>query len=542
MKKLLLIISFFSTLSLYAKSNSDLKFNNGKFKIVQFTDTHYAPNNDDAKKSLKIIEDALRLEKPDLIILSGDIVVTDKNLEGWNELLKPIIDSKIPYVFTFGNHDNEGTMTKEEIYKLITSKPYNINGPVLKGVYGVTNQAIEIKGDDGKTKSVCWIFDSNSYSTLKGVEGYGWIERSQIDWYSNKSKEFTAKNGGTPLPSLSFFHIALPEHRKAYDKSEGTNVGLRGENECPPEENSGLFLEMLKRGDVMSVFVGHDHDNDYVAKYRNILLGFGRFTGSKTTYTSKGSGARLFELTEGERVLKTWIMDSDLTFRDTINYPFDYEKDNKLYRNKTLDSVSYAFGNVLARHLISSNLNIKDINLSTLQQAMNDFFMNKERYSAKIVNQLLSTYLTEINSQQYSDDDDDNEKALSQYISDKKILDSLLKENKNIKKTDIGLYYEIISAGDATQKPTSQSNITINYTGKLMTGEEFDSSYKNGEPSTFNINGVIEGLKEGVQLIGVGGKINLWIPSVLAYGESGVGDGLIPRRAMIHFEVELLDI
>ena len=104
-----------------------------------------------------------------------------------------------------------------------------------------------------------------------------------------------------------------------------------------------------------------------------------------------------------------------------------------------------------------------------------------------------------------------------------------------------GLLYEIIQPGKGDfPKPTD--TVKVNYTGTLISGTKFDSSADHGEPATFPLNQVIPGWTEGIQKINKGGKIKLYIPPALGYGDQGVGDGLIPPGSALVFEVELLDI
>lgn len=113
------------------------------------------------------------------------------------------------------------------------------------------------------------------------------------------------------------------------------------------------------------------------------------------------------------------------------------------------------------------------------------------------------------------------------------------KNTPNIQKTESGILYEIVEAG--TVKPAATDTVQVNYEGKLRTGDTFDSSYERGEPIKFPLNGVIAGWSEGMQLVGKGGKIKLWIPSDLGYGAQGV-PGVIGQSEPLYFEVELLDV
>jgi len=103
-----------------------------------------------------------------------------------------------------------------------------------------------------------------------------------------------------------------------------------------------------------------------------------------------------------------------------------------------------------------------------------------------------------------------------------------------------GLQYKIIKAGEG-KKPTMDDTVVCNYRGTLINGTEFDSSYKRNEPTTVPVKGVIKGWIEALQLMPVGSKWQIFVPSELAYGERGAGGPVGPNATLI-FEVELLSI
>ena len=103
-----------------------------------------------------------------------------------------------------------------------------------------------------------------------------------------------------------------------------------------------------------------------------------------------------------------------------------------------------------------------------------------------------------------------------------------------------GLQYKILTAGKGP-KPTADDSVVCNYRGTLINGTEFDSSYKRGEPATFPVGGVIKGWTEALQLMPVGSKWQLFVPSDLAYGERGPSPEIGPNSTLI-FEVELISI
>jgi FKBP-type peptidyl-prolyl cis-trans isomerase FklB len=103
-----------------------------------------------------------------------------------------------------------------------------------------------------------------------------------------------------------------------------------------------------------------------------------------------------------------------------------------------------------------------------------------------------------------------------------------------------GLQYKILKEGSGP-KPSATDSVSCNYRGTLINGTEFDSSYKRGQPATFQVGGVIKGWTEALQLMPVGSKWQLFIPSDLAYGQRGAGADIGPNATLI-FEVELLSI
>lgn len=121
--------------------------------------------------------------------------------------------------------------------------------------------------------------------------------------------------------------------------------------------------------------------------------------------------------------------------------------------------------------------------------------------------------------------------------------DKFLTENKTkdgVKVTESGLQYKVITEGSGAT-PTATDTVVTHYTGTLVNGKVFDSSHKRNAPATFPVNGVIKGWTEALQLMKVGAKWQLFIPSELAYGARGAGKSVGPNQVLI-FEIELLEI
>jgi FKBP-type peptidyl-prolyl cis-trans isomerase FklB len=200
--------------------------------------------------------------------------------------------------------------------------------------------------------------------------------------------------------------------------------------------------------------------------------------------------------------------------------------------------VSYALGMNIAASL-GANLKRQnvDINNDVLVQAIKDGLSGGKTLMTEAEAQTtLRQFMTELQQKQ-------EEKMKEAGEANKKEGDTFLATNKTkpgVVTLPDGLQYKIIKEGTGP-KPTATDTVTVNYRGTLINGKEFDSSYKRGEPATFPVGGVIKGWTEALQLMPVGSKWELYIPSDLAYGARGAGADIGPNSTLI-FEVELLSI
>jgi hypothetical protein len=296
-----------------AETSVKLPFSqDGTFKIAQFTDTHYRTDlKAVAIESVRLIEEILDTEKPQLAVYTGDIVTNGGTKQGWDDILGPCVERQVPFAVVLGNHDHEHAgLNRREIIDYTAKKPHSATRLCPEEVFGASNYILEIL-DGERVAALLYCLDSNAYSQLEGVSGYDWFRPAQIEWYRRRSAEYTRQNGGQPLPALAFFHIPLNEYGEMIhfkDHEKRLVLGERNEMECPGALNSGMFMAMRESGDVMGVFVGHDHVNDYIGVRNGIALGYGRWSGTKTTYGNLRHGSRIIELSaSGERSFKTWI-------------------------------------------------------------------------------------------------------------------------------------------------------------------------------------------------------------------------------------------
>lgn len=130
-------------------------------------------------------------------------------------------------------------------------------------------------------------------------------------------------------------------------------------------------------------------------------------------------------------------------------------------------------------------------------------------------------------------------KAMSNLMRGREFLADNAKRT-GVKTTSSGLQYEVIKDGDGPS-PKAKDTVTVHYRGTTISGEEFDSSYKRGQPTSFPVNRVIAGWTEALQLMKVGAKWKVYIPANLAYGAEGAGSAIGPNETLI-FEIELIGI
>lgn len=313
---LVVMLGFIPTMMFAQKQ---LSFKDGKFRIAQFTDLHWTPRSSGCAETKATICAVLKLEHPDIAILSGDVVTGDPGIEGWKAVIDIFDKAKVPFVVTMGNHDAEH-MAKDSIYNLLLQSPYYIGVKGPEEIMGYGNCVVPIYNlnEKGKVEALLYCMDSNDYQLNKLYGAYDWIHYNQLAWYRRESELFTQKNGENPVPALVFFHIPLLEYNEII--GDGKTFGNNREGGVSSSNiNSGTFASFIEMKDVMGVFAGHDHDNDYLGINKGIALGYGRVTG-KDAYGELTRGARIIELYEGQFKFDTWITTS-LGREETYYYP-----------------------------------------------------------------------------------------------------------------------------------------------------------------------------------------------------------------------------
>jgi FKBP-type peptidyl-prolyl cis-trans isomerase len=200
------------------------------------------------------------------------------------------------------------------------------------------------------------------------------------------------------------------------------------------------------------------------------------------------------------------------------------------YLKSNLDSFSYALGMNIANNLKQQS--IDKINGVAMQKAMDDIFKKKtpaldEQQANSVIQKTLQG-----NSSKKSNSE---KQKCTQFLATNK-------KRAGVISLPSGLQYEVLTKGDqSSATPKLQDTVVAHYAGTLIDGKEFDNSYKRGEPLTIPVGGVIKGWTEILQLMHIGDKFKVYIPSELGYGDRGAGAD-IPGGAALIFDMELLGI
>jgi FKBP-type peptidyl-prolyl cis-trans isomerase len=223
---------------------------------------------------------------------------------------------------------------------------------------------------------------------------------------------------------------------------------------------------------------------------------------------------------------------------DTKNEQSTSGKDVKL--STTMDSVSYILGVNMGTQLRQDSIMPS---IDAIAAGVKDALDDKIKLNDSVRNTVIQSFVAEMQKKQQAKQQAELDKQKA--LAPKNLADGqkFLEDNKakeGVKVTASGLQYKIIKPGSA-KKPKPTDQVEVHYKGTLIDGTTFDSSYDRGEPAKFPLNGVIPGWTEGLQLIGEGGKVFLYIPYTLAYGEAGMGN-VIPPNSTLVFEVELIKI
>ena len=328
----------------------------GTFKVLQVADMHYADGRSTACEDVlpeqvagcsdlnttAFLYRVIRAEDPDLVVFTGDNIYGADSTDAAKSMdaaIAPAIAMNLPWAAGIGNHDQEGTLSREGVMQHLVGMKNTLSRFNPEGVEidGFGNYNLEVGGVEGTllaNKSVLnmYFLDSGDYSTVPSIPGYGWIKASQEAWFrktsSSLQKNYTNEEPRQkePAPALAYFHIPLPEF-SSFTASNFT--GVKQEGISSPSINSGFFTTMVEAGDVKAAFIGHDHLNDFCGKLTGIQLcyagGFGYHAYGKAGWSRRARVVSVqLEKTgtgewQGVKSIKTWkrLDDQHLTSIDS---------------------------------------------------------------------------------------------------------------------------------------------------------------------------------------------------------------------------------
>ncbi|MCM1543784.1 MAG: metallophosphoesterase [Ruminococcus sp.] len=309
-----------------------LKFNDdGKFKIMQINDTQDIDRMN--KNTVKFLKAALEGEKPDLVVIPGDMLsdmftgANEKRVKNALKALGQILnDAKVPFAATPGNHDHdlEDVVSIADQMATLREFEYCVNG--TDGCDPGTYNLPIMSSDGSKMAMNVYVMDSNNKSGL--ANGYTGVYPEQVEWYKQKSDELKAANGGEVVPSLLFQHVPVKEIYQFLNQVKITDINkdsvfslndykwynlnpdyiisddaFFGEAPCSEmaDHITGQYEAWLEKGDIIGAFFAHDHVNNFVGKTdEGIILGYNGGTGFRAYGNGDQRSVRVFEIDEND--------------------------------------------------------------------------------------------------------------------------------------------------------------------------------------------------------------------------------------------------
>ncbi len=309
----------------------------GNFKVMIFSDLRVSKTVD--SKIIQNMEKLLDKEKPDLVILGGDVHDGTISNEGelrtvLDALNAPLEEREIPWCHAFGVN-TEGTekqktgYSREDQMKVYQSYPYCLSAADNENTYGVSNYVLPVlvadkNGDPTKDRVGfnVWCLDSNSYlndyeagledkvllkSLIGGKTNLDSLHYSQVLWYYDTSVALEEYNGGNRIFGMMYFQVPVMQFNIV--KNNPTKTGFVGSSLpaatkiSAPERETGIFYTCSERGDVRGIFCGYNVENDFYGEYMNIRLGFCSTIGQ--TKVRETAGARVVSVTKNGKFMES---------------------------------------------------------------------------------------------------------------------------------------------------------------------------------------------------------------------------------------------
>ena len=331
------------------------------FKLAIFSDLHYGEEEhgwgiDQDTRSTEVMRSVLRDERPDLVVVNGDLITGEntfrENASDYvHQIVRPMVEANTPWASTYGNHDSKFNLSREHTYAAEKTYPLSYTSRMDPSLPGLTNYYLVLRSAAlGTPLAVLWFFDSRGGATYQAPGAVdrddvpNWVADETAAWFVAASAQLRLAHG--PLPSLAFVHI--PPH--VYLAAQDTGVDparFPGVNDDVPLAIQGEGVEDQKFVDALasaeglhSVYVGHDHGNAWCALWRAKrtrgthggapFLCFGKHTGYGGYGTWK-RGSRVVRLRfpgAGSMEVETWVRmeDSSVVTRVALNETYGLDR------------------------------------------------------------------------------------------------------------------------------------------------------------------------------------------------------------------------
>lgn len=288
---------------------SQIDMGDGDFRILVLTDIHLKNHGtfaawlginyllDWAGKGA--LDKLVKKTSPDLILVLGDTVLTARN-DIETERFVGIMDSYgVPWACVFGNHDDEGRADKAKLVDVLSESEHGLFRYGPADLHGAGNYVIELTRG-GQTEYALFMMDSGSSKEFDA--GTAGINDAQVEWYNWNMNAFEAKCGEKPA-NMAFFHIPPA----IYEQLEVFEQGSRNEPSCSEGSDNDIVEAMLAANGT-HIFVGHDHNNNFIAQYETMKLCYGTKSSYNCYYKSGLTGGTLLTVNAQNEVSEEIVL------------------------------------------------------------------------------------------------------------------------------------------------------------------------------------------------------------------------------------------
>lgn len=279
------------------------------FRILVLTDIHLKNHGTFAAwlginylldwASKGALDKLVKKTSPDLILVLGDTVLTARNDIETARFVGIMDAYGVPWACVFGNHDDEGRADKAKLVDVLLQSKNGLFRYGPSDLHGAGNYVIELTRG-GCTEYALFMMDSGSSKEFDA--GTAGINDAQVEWYDWNMSAFEVKCGFKPA-NMAFFHIPTP----VYERLEQFEQGSRNEPSCSEGSGNGIVEAMLASNGT-HIFVGHDHNNNFIAQYETMKLCYGTKSSYNCYYKSGLTGGTLLTVNAQNEVTEEIVL------------------------------------------------------------------------------------------------------------------------------------------------------------------------------------------------------------------------------------------